>query len=74
MERHRNQFGGIGVHRNLTGWWRERLGQHRYNSNARYSLIVTIATDDTEIELYEAVMQEIRVPVEIDTVVDPDAT
>lgn len=51
----------------VTGWWRERPNQHCYDKIARYSLIVSIQTRKEEIELYNAVEQEINIPVEIKT-------
>ncbi|MEL7043185.1 MAG: S8 family peptidase [Pseudomonadota bacterium] len=36
----------------VSGWWRERKSLNRANSSSRYSLILTIETDDQEIDLY----------------------
>ena len=49
----------------VTGWWRERPGQERYDRDARYSMLVTIATTRTDVELYAAVEQAIAVPATI---------
>lgn len=38
--------------RPISGWWRERDALHRYDSKARYALIVSIETPDTEVDLY----------------------
>ncbi len=46
----------------VTGWWCERPGQERFDRDARYSLIVTIATTRTDVELYAAVEKAIAVP------------
>ena len=51
----------------ITGWWRERPGLQRVDSTARYSLIVTIRTRKTELDIYNWVASEIGVPVEIVT-------
>jgi hypothetical protein len=42
----------------ITGWWKELKRQQRWDSVARYSLIVTIRTQDvtTDIDLYTPVM------------------
>jgi hypothetical protein len=45
----------------ITGWWRERPSQQCYDKQARYSLIVTIQTKSTEVELYNYVEQEIKI-------------
>ncbi len=49
----------------VIGWWRENPRQGRWNKKARYSLIVTIRTPETRIELYNAVQNVIRQSVEI---------
>ncbi len=49
----------------VTGWWRERPGQNRYDCDARYSLLVTIETERTDVKLYAAVEQAIAVPAAI---------
>jgi len=47
----------------VTGWWRERMNQGCVNNKTRYSLIVTIKTKNSEIELYNWVASEIGIPV-----------
>jgi hypothetical protein len=46
-----------------TGWWRTRPTLERYNLPARYSLIVSIRTEQTEIDLYNAIAQQIIIEV-----------
>lgn len=53
----------------VTGWWRYRRERELVQRSARYSLIVTIATTDTEVDLYEAVQNEIRLRTEAKAVV-----
>lgn len=48
----------------VTGWWKERPHLNRWNRRARYSLIVTIETDSTEVDLYTPIAVQIGVPVE----------
>lgn len=36
----------------VTGWWRERAHLGEYTEKARYSLIVTLETPDTSVDLY----------------------
>jgi hypothetical protein len=43
------------------GWWRTRPALERYDLPARYSLVVSIRTPQTEIDLYNAIAQKIPV-------------
>ena len=49
------------------GWWnkRDRLGA--WVNEATYTLIVTIATPDVEIDIYTPVANQVGIPVEIET-------
>jgi hypothetical protein len=49
----------------IIGWWRENHKHERWNKRARYSLIVSIRTPETEVELYSAVQNIIRQPIQI---------
>ena len=53
----------------IIGWWRERHHLKKYNSKARYSLIVSISTPEEEIDLYTPVKTKIdaRIPIPIST-------
>jgi hypothetical protein len=44
----------------VTGWWRYRRNRDVVERSARYSLIVSIATDDTSVDLYAAIQNEIQ--------------
>lgn len=44
----------------VIGWWRERHAEERFNSKARYSLIVSIETPCVEADLYTAITQAIE--------------
>ena len=46
------------------GWWRERKHLDCWNHQARYSLIVTIETDKTDVDLYTPIANQIAVPVQ----------
>lgn len=48
----------------VTGWWKERPHLNRWDRQARYSLIVSIETDSTEVDLYTPIATQIGVPVE----------
>lgn len=43
------------------GWWRTRAALERYDLSARYSLVVSIRTQQNEIDLYNAIVQKIEV-------------
>ena len=43
------------------GWWRTRPALERYGLPARYSLVVSIRTPQTNVDLYAAIAQKIRV-------------
>lgn len=45
------------------GWWRTRPALERYNSPARYSLVVSIRTEQTEVDLYNAIANQLAVVV-----------
>jgi hypothetical protein len=45
----------------VTGWWREQPARGFTEKKTRYSLIVTISTDATDINLYEAVEEEVAI-------------
>ena len=49
----------------VIGWWRESPRHQRWNKRARYSLIVSIHSPEVGVELYSAVKNIIRQPVEI---------
>jgi hypothetical protein len=47
----------------VIGWWRERLSLERSESPARYSLVVTIRTPSTSVDIYQPVEVQVRHPV-----------
>jgi hypothetical protein len=51
----------------VIGWWRERYQLGRWQEHARYSLVVTIKTSSTEVDIYTPVMNLVapKVPIEI---------
>lgn len=54
--------GVIAVYPTL-GWWKTRQGLKRYNSPARYALIVSIHAPEAEVDLYSAIESKIATPV-----------
>ncbi|TWT41494.1 hypothetical protein KOR42_47650 [Thalassoglobus neptunius] len=51
----------------VTGWWRFRREQETVERKARYSLIVSISTNDTSVDLHTMVANEIKTRVETQT-------
>lgn len=49
-----------------TGWWRTRPALDRYSLPARYSLIVSIRTEQSEIDLYNAIANQIAAVVAVE--------
>jgi hypothetical protein len=49
----------------VTGWWRIRKKLEKYDSIARYSLLISIATPEEEIDIYTPVLNMIRPTVEV---------
>jgi hypothetical protein len=51
----------------VTGWWRERKHLGFVEKRSRYSLIITISTPATAIDLYTPIAQEVGLVTEIST-------
>lgn len=47
------------------GWWRERHQLGNWDAEARYSLIISLETEDATIPIYESVSNLIRTKVEV---------
>ncbi len=47
----------------VMGWWRENVRHQRWGSRARYSLVVTIRTPETEVDIYTPVAMMVAQPV-----------
>ena len=52
------------------GWWRTRPALERYNLPARYSLIVSIRTPETNVDLYTPIAQQVAAQVAVPVVVN----
>lgn len=52
------------------GWWRTRPAQERYNLPSRYSLIVSIRTPQTDVDLYTPIAQQVAAKVAVPVVVN----
>ena len=59
----------IAVHP-VTGWWRYRRDRELVEKNARYSLIVSMSTDDSSVDLYAAIENEITTRIAARTVTE----
>jgi hypothetical protein len=55
--------------RPISGWWRERDALRRYNSKARYALVVSIETPDIEVDFYTPI--EALIPTLVPITVTP---
>ncbi len=51
----------------VTGWWKERKHLGFVEKETRYSLIITISTPSTEVDLYTPIAQEVGLVTEIPT-------
>jgi hypothetical protein len=51
----------------VTGWWKERPHRNRWNSKARYSLIVTIETPGIDVDLYTPIVNQTKIVTELET-------
>ncbi len=49
----------------IGGWWKNRKKLRRYDCNVDYSLIISIETESTDIDIYNEVLVQIPVPVSI---------
>nr|WP_320136312.1 S8 family peptidase [uncultured Amphritea sp.] len=47
------------------GWWRTRQRLNRYESLARYSLVVSIETPETDVDIYSVVKNEIGITTKV---------
>ena len=47
------------------GWWKTRKILEKYNKKARYALIISIRAPEAKIDLYTAIENQIRTPVNI---------
>lgn len=52
------------------GWWRTRPAQERYDLPARYSLVVSIRTPSTDVDIYSPVAQQVAAQVGVPIVVN----
>jgi len=51
----------------VTGWWRTRRSQERWESRLKYSLIVTLESANPALDIYTEIENQIKVPVELPT-------
>jgi hypothetical protein len=46
------------------GWWKERIQHERFNSSARFALVVTISAPTINVDLYTEISTQIPTPIE----------
>jgi hypothetical protein len=46
----------------VVGWWRECTDRQRCEADARFSLIVSLESEDQNVDLYNEIAEELRVP------------
>lgn len=72
---HSDQWSGLAVElaeRDLiavypvVGWWRQRLNRGRCTTEARFSLVVSLEAEGIDVKLYNAVTQELAVPIHLE--------
>ncbi|MBP1970798.1 hypothetical protein J2Z83_002934 [Virgibacillus natechei] len=58
----------IGIY-SVIGWWRERHSFKKWDSRIRYSLVVSLSSSETEVDLLTPIENEIksRVATQIET-------
>lgn len=56
--------GKIAIHP-VSGWWKDRKKLNRYTNSVRYSLVVSIESQSEEVMLYNEVLNQIRVDIDI---------
>lgn len=52
------------------GWWRTRPAQERYDLPTHYSLIVSIRTPETDVDLYAPIAQQVAAKADVSVVVN----
>jgi hypothetical protein len=60
------QRGAVGVYP-VTGWWKEKPGQARWENVARYALLITLRVPEIDVDIYTPVVNAISPIVEITT-------
>lgn len=48
------------------GWWRERSHLGFWNRKTRYSLVVSIETENTEVDVYTPILTKLRLPLPVE--------
>lgn len=56
--------GKIAIHP-VSGWWKDRKKLNRYSNSVRYSLVISIESQNEEVMLYNEVLNQINVDIDI---------
>lgn len=59
-----SQSNGIAVYP-ITGWWKLRTNQKKFNSKIRYSLVVSIEAPEVQVDLYTVIKNKIKTEIDI---------
>jgi hypothetical protein len=51
----------------VVGWWRDRAGREHVEKKARYALIVSLRSQNVDIDLYTPIKTSVEIPAEIET-------
>ncbi|HSH64345.1 MAG TPA: hypothetical protein VLB84_00775, partial [Bacteroidia bacterium] len=51
----------------VTGWWKERTNLKKVETKTRYSLIISLETEQENVELYTTILNKVKVPIKIST-------
>ena len=50
----------------IIGWWRERSYLGKFNNSIRYSLVISLSTPKTDVDLYTPIVSQIPTTVQTD--------
>ncbi|MEA5098490.1 MAG: hypothetical protein VB032_08150, partial [Burkholderiaceae bacterium] len=50
----------------VVGWWRERINRGRCETQTRFSLVVSLETEDNTVDLYNEIKKQIEIPMALE--------
>jgi hypothetical protein len=50
----------------VIGWWREGSDSERCEREVRFSLLLTLESDDETLDLYSAIQTELSIPINVE--------
>lgn len=48
------------------GWWKNRKKLMRYDNSVNYSIVISIESEDNDVDVYSPVLNQIRIPISIE--------